>query len=106
MNTYRNPWYSSSSYDPEMYRTEAKPKQLGKYLVYYRIQSSNPSARCYDYVLDGVVVTQRCGGNMSEADLDAYLAEEAGTKVRAFLNSRIQNDRRPRKTGARDTRVP
>jgi hypothetical protein len=91
MNTYRNPWYTPRSYDPEIYRTDAKPKQLGKYLVYYRIQSSKPSARCYDYVLDGVVMTQRCGGNLSENELDVYLAEEAGEKVRAILSSRIEN---------------
>lgn len=81
MHTYRNPWYSPRGNDPQIYRTDAKPKQLGKYLVYYRIQSSNPSARCYDYVLDGVVVTQRCGGGLTEAELDAYLAEKNGDRA-------------------------
>lgn len=90
MNTYRNPWYTPHGHDPEIYRTDVEPKQLGKYLVYYRIQDRNPSRRCYDYVLDGVVVTQRCGGNLTEAELDTYLAEEAGTKMRDLLNSRIR----------------
>jgi len=77
MNVYRNPWYTPRGNDPEFYRTDAKPVQVGKYTRYYRIQSSNPSARCYDFVLDGVVVTQRCGGGMTESELDSYLADRA-----------------------------
>lgn len=91
MNTYRNPWYTPRGNDPEIYRTDAKPVRVGKYLRYYRIQSSNPSARCYDYVLNGVVVTQRCGGGLTEAALDAYLDESGSPKVLALLNSRIEN---------------
>lgn len=78
MSTYRNPWFKSNgSQGPAMYATEAKPKQIGKYQCFYRIQSSNPSQRCYDYVLNGVAVTQRCGGGLTESELDAYLAERA-----------------------------
>lgn len=71
---YLNPWYSPRGNDPRVYRTEATPVQVGKYTRFYRVQSSNPSARCYDYVLNGVCVTQRCG-QVDEAFLDAYLAE-------------------------------
>lgn len=74
MNTYRNPWHKPDvSGDPAVYSTDATPVQLGKYIRYYRIQSSRPSARCYDYVLSGVCITQRCGGGLTEADLDAIV---------------------------------
>lgn len=85
-SSYANPWYSpGKSQDPAVYRTSATPVPVGKYTRYYRIQSSKPSARCYDYVLDGVVVTQRCG-QVDEAFLDAYMAESASPKVLAALN--------------------
>lgn len=49
-------------------------------------------------VLNGGVVTQRCGGGLTEAELDAYLSDEpndetitASAKVRAaVLNSRTE----------------
>jgi hypothetical protein len=77
-STYRNPWYKTNgSQGPSMYTTDAPPAQVGKYQRFYRIQSSNPSARCYDYVLDGACVTQRCGAGLTEAELDGYLVEKA-----------------------------
>ena len=77
MHTYRNPWFRPSGHDPEIYRCETAPRRIGKYLCYYRIKDGNPSRRCYDYVLNGVVVTQRCGGGLTEEQLDAYLAGKA-----------------------------
>lgn len=77
MYTYRNPWFRpdrSIHGDPEFYRTDATPVQVGKYQRFHRIKGSNKSGHCYDYVLDGVVVTQRCGGGLTEAELDAYIA--------------------------------
>ena len=75
MHTYRNPWFkpgtAEGTSDPEFYRTNAKPKQLGKYEVFHRIKDRKPPRNCFDYVLDGVVVTQRCGGGLTEAELDA-----------------------------------
>lgn len=71
MNTYRNPWYRpNGGGDPEIYRTDAKPVHLGKYQRFHRIKGSNKSGHCYDYVLNGVCVTQRCG-QVDEAFLDA-----------------------------------
>lgn len=59
---YRNPWYRpGSGHDPEFYRTDAKPVRVGPYLRYHRIKASNPSANCYDFVLNGVCFAQRCG---------------------------------------------
>lgn len=72
MATYKNPWHKSNGdYGPAFYTTDAKPKLIGPYQVYYRVQSSNPSARCYDYVKDGVCVTQRCGGSATIEQIEA-----------------------------------
>lgn len=81
---YLNPWYKPGGTDPQIYRTSAPGISVGKYTRYYRIQSSNPSARCYDYVLNGVCVTQRCG-QVDESFLDAYMQDSASPKVLAAL---------------------
>jgi len=68
-SAYRNPWYKPG-HGEEFYRTSAKPVQIGKYTRYHRIQSRNPSANCYDFVLKGVCFAQRCGP-ATEAQIDA-----------------------------------
>lgn len=77
-STYRNPWFNpASGHDPEFYTTDAKPARVGKYLRYHRIKSSSPGGNCYDFVLDGVCVTQRAGPGMTEAEIDAYREERS-----------------------------
>lgn len=70
--TYKNPWHNANGTGsgPATYSTEAKPVQVGKYIRFYRIQSRNPSARCYDFVLNGICVAQRCGP-ADEATIDS-----------------------------------
>ena len=78
-STYRNPWYSPShGHDPEFYTTDAKPVQVGKYLRYHRIKASSSGGNCYDFVLDGVCVTQRAGPGMTEAQIDKALEVRRG----------------------------
>lgn len=75
MSTYRNPWHRPGHFDggPEFYSCDSEPTQLGKYLRFYRIKSSDPSARCYDYVYDGVCFAQRAGPKTEEEiDADRY----------------------------------
>lgn len=65
--TYRNPWFNGSiGHDPEFYTTDAKPVQVGRFLRYHRIKGSSRGGDCYDFVLDGVCVTQRAGPASAE----------------------------------------
>lgn len=70
--TYKNPWHNPNGggSGPATYTTDAKPVRVGKYLRYYRIKSNTPSGRCYDFVLNGVCVAQRCG-QADEATIDS-----------------------------------
>jgi hypothetical protein len=69
---YKNPWHKPGKAEsgPAMYSTDAKPVRIGKYVRYHRIKSRIPSGNCYDFVLNGVCVSQRCGP-ANESDLDA-----------------------------------
>jgi len=70
MTTYRNPWYRPSvGGDPEFYTTDVKPMEHRGVLVYQRIKG-----RCWDYVKDGVCLTQRAGASRYREVIDELLA--------------------------------
>lgn len=69
MATYKNPWHKAGevdTYGPEFYQTDVKPMKVGPYLVYQRLKGV-----CWDWVKDGVCITQRAGfdGKIPEGDL-------------------------------------
>jgi hypothetical protein len=75
--SYRNPFYrhGMQSAGPVI-TTNARPVQVGKYTRYYRVQSDNPSARVYDFVLNGVCFCMRAGP-ANESQIDAcQIAQE------------------------------
>lgn len=70
---YANPWHKphGKGYGPDVYRTDAKPREYRGYLIFERIP-----AVCWDVVKDGVCVTQRAGLNGAKRAIDAILGEE------------------------------
>ena len=56
MASYENPWHPTGSADPKVYETSAPGQKCGPYIVYQRVKGV-----CWDFVIDGVVVSQRAG---------------------------------------------
>jgi hypothetical protein len=59
---YKNPWHKADqldTYGPKFYETEARAIKAGPYLVYQRLKGV-----CWDWVKDGVCLTQRAGFSM------------------------------------------
>jgi hypothetical protein len=67
---YRNPWFSPMhGHDPEFYVTDAKPVEWRGVFVYQRLKGI-----CWDYVKDGVCLTQRAGASRYREVIDELLA--------------------------------
>jgi len=76
---YKNPWYNprrNSSYDPEYYETDAKPKEYKGYLIYERIPG-----QVWDIVKDGVCVGQMAGPNGARQRVDELTGTPAPEKI-------------------------
>ena len=61
---YKNSWYVPGSKAPEYYTIRGERIEYvlyHGYKMYLRIPSSKPSRRCWDVVIDGTCVAQRCG---------------------------------------------
>jgi len=69
---YKNPWHDKKAYGresgPEFFETDAKPKSYRGFLVYNRIPG-----HVWDFVKDGVCVTQRAGITHMEREIDKIL---------------------------------
>ena len=71
MTEYRNPWHKPGKpeYGPVMFRTDARPKVYGDYLIYERIHGT-----VWDVVKGGECITQRAGPNGARRFIDELTA--------------------------------
>lgn len=58
---YVNGFWAPQGLDPKVYSTDAQPEDYRGFTIYNRIKSTNPSARCFDVVKDGVCIGQYAG---------------------------------------------
>lgn len=70
MHRYKNGFYRPGIGRQEYLTTDSKPVKHGDCLIYYRIKSSNPWARCFDIVKNGVCVGMMAGLDGAKRRID------------------------------------
>src|SRR5689334_6224148 len=67
LSTYKNPWHADG-YGPAFYSTDKKPM-----LTYRGVQVFKICKERYDYVMNGVCLTQRAGATRAREVINAIL---------------------------------
>lgn len=77
MTTYKNLFYNAKNMDSKrVFSTEEKPIEYKGFQIFHRIRSSNPSANCFDVVINGVCIGMYAGLNGAKMYIDGELNPE------------------------------
>lgn len=91
MTTYKNLFYNAK-YDRSKpdYTSAEKPIEYKGFQIFHRIKSSNPSANCFDVVMNGVCIGMYAGLNGAKKYIDGELNPERFSECVERANALIQ----------------
>ena len=84
MNAYKNPWHKPTAYGyddtygPEIYRNNASVHFTARGFTVYKLNDKH-----YDYVYNGVCITQRAGASNPGEVIDSIIAGDSPLNERA-----------------------